>query len=91
MTQFCEECRIGRLHPVTTAYMDLIGRHIMVIPNVPAYHCDVCAQLLYDEGFLSYLHHILDRLSERPSVAEPRRRFKMQDDFISSHFPHRSN
>ena len=44
----CEECGIGRCHPVTTPYLLQIGRHMLVLPDSPAYTCDICGNRFFD-------------------------------------------
>ena len=75
----CEQCRIGHYQPIAAPYMRWLDDQIMVIPNVPAYTCDVCGQMQYDADFLQKLQYLLDRLTSdlpasksatRPSVLE---------------------
>ena len=37
----CEECGIGRCRPVTTPYLMKLGKHMLVMPDSPAYVCDI--------------------------------------------------
>jgi hypothetical protein len=53
----------------------------MVVPNAPAYSCDICGHMEYDANFLQKLNHLLNRFAEedrnaagkyrRPAVFEP--------------------
>ncbi len=36
----------------------------MVIPNAPAYSCDICGHMEYDAGFLQKLNHLLNRFAD---------------------------
>ncbi len=42
---------------------------LLVIPNVPAYACDVCRQTWYDPGFLLNVENLLNK-SETPKRAK---------------------
>ncbi|RMH00391.1 MAG: YgiT-type zinc finger protein [Chloroflexi bacterium] len=60
----CEQCRIGRYRSTCATYVQWHEGQIMVIPNAPAYHCDVCGHFFYDNGFLSKLNYLLDRFAD---------------------------
>jgi YgiT-type zinc finger domain-containing protein len=59
----CEECRIGRYQPVNLSYLYPLGQQMVIIPNAPAYVCDVCKSRHYDPYFLETLDFLLTRLS----------------------------
>ncbi len=62
----CDNCRIGNYQEITTPYIRWAnGRQIMIIPNAPAYSCDICGQMEYDPAFIYKLNHLLDRFSEQ--------------------------
>jgi YgiT-type zinc finger domain-containing protein len=65
----CDNCRIGRLRPTTLSYVEEIDGQILVIPNVPAYACDVCRQSMYDPGFLLNVENLLNK-KEPPKRAK---------------------
>ena len=47
----------------------------MVIPNAPAYSCDICGHMEYDAGFLQKLNHLLNRFADEAqnnSATHPR-------------------
>ena len=56
----CENCRIGRYRPATLPYVTDVEGKIMIIPNVPAYVCDVCRRSQYDPGYMIFVQHLLD-------------------------------
>lgn len=60
----CDECRIGRLQPVTAPFVNEYGGEILVVPDVPAQLCDVCGDLSYDPQFLYLLYRLMDPLTE---------------------------
>ena len=60
----CEHCQIGKYHLVTKPYLCKFDERLMVIPNAPAYTCDVCRQTHYDPGFILNIRYLLDRVDE---------------------------
>lgn len=77
----CEYCHIGHYELTFSSYIHWYKGKIMVIPNAPAYSCDICGHMEYDENFLQKLNHLLNRFSEegrnssstyrQPAVYEP--------------------
>ena len=57
----CENCRIGRYRPTTLPYVTDLDGEILIIPNVPAYVCDVCRRSQYDPGYMIFVQHLLDQ------------------------------
>jgi YgiT-type zinc finger domain-containing protein len=55
----CELCRIGRCQPIAAPYIYWVGKQVLVLPNAPAYLCDICGQLHYDAYFLNALDILL--------------------------------
>lgn len=74
----CEECGIGRCRPVTTPYLMKLGKHMLVMPDSPAYVCDICGNRFFDDEFLNGVHYLLEqaaadshRRARRRQVARP--------------------
>jgi YgiT-type zinc finger domain-containing protein len=59
----CEFCRIGHYESVVAPYIQWLDGHIMVIPNAPAYSCDICGHMEYDLRFVQQLDKLLTRLT----------------------------
>lgn len=51
----CPNCRIGYMRPRRITYAGYHGDLFIVIPNMPAYVCDVCGHRQYDEEALMRL------------------------------------
>lgn len=69
----CTHCRIGHYHTTQMPYITFLDEQIMVVPNVLAYRCDMCGDVLFNEGFLDRLQYLLDQLrlqENRPETAE---------------------
>jgi YgiT-type zinc finger domain-containing protein len=58
----CEACRIGRYQATALSYLHPWGQKMIIIPNAPAYICDVCKQSYFDPYFLDTLDVLLTRL-----------------------------
>lgn len=56
----CEVCHIGQVHPLMACYITRFGRQVLVASKVPAYSCDVCGRLFYDDEFLGTLYDLMN-------------------------------
>jgi YgiT-type zinc finger domain-containing protein len=70
----CELCRIGLSQPTTATYIYWVNKQVLVLPNAPAYLCDICGQLRYDTYFLNTLDVLLHELEYGLPAREPARR-----------------
>lgn len=59
----CDECYIGRCKPVSLTYMRKVGRHIVMLPDAPAYRCDMCGNIEFDAGFLLTMQVLLEKMT----------------------------
>ena len=55
----CEFCRIGTLRAKTITYTRVYNDHLISMPNVTAWVCDVCGDLLYDQTTVLRLELLL--------------------------------
>ncbi len=60
----CEYCHIGHYETTYSPYVHWYRGKIMVIPNAPAYSCDICGHMEYDADFIHKLNHLLNRFAE---------------------------
>ncbi len=60
----CQECGIGHCRPVTAPYLLPLGKHMMVMPDSPAYVCDICGNRFFDDEFLNGVHYLLEQAAE---------------------------
>lgn len=71
----CPKCQAGLLHLRYVTYIDYLGQELLTVPNFPAWACDVCGYLEYDERALGYLRTLLSPwLQEQSEPRPPRRR-----------------
>ncbi|MBE7532055.1 MAG: hypothetical protein HND44_10260 [Chloroflexi bacterium] len=69
----CHHCRIGHLHSTKMPFITFLDEQMLVVPDVSAYRCDMCGDVLFNEGFLEQLQYLLDQLTEAeypPETAE---------------------
>jgi len=66
----CEECQVGRCQAVPLTYMRRLGPHMVVMPNAPAYKCDMCGHVDFDPGFLLAMQTILEKLTKEPQRSD---------------------
>jgi YgiT-type zinc finger domain-containing protein len=65
----CEFCRIGHYEDVVVPYIQWVNGQIMVIPNAPAYSCDICGYMEYDVHFMQKLNQLLANLTDEENVS----------------------
>ncbi len=55
----CPRCQAGILHLRYVTYYTRLDDELLVVPNFPAWQCDVCGYLEYDAAALNHLHVLL--------------------------------
>lgn len=58
----CPHCQIGSLNPTVETYSLVFGSSILSVPDIPAWRCDICAYLEYDEDALIRLDLLIGGL-----------------------------
>lgn len=69
----CEACGIGRCREIRAPYLLKVGRHMLVMPDSPAYICDICGHRFFDPFFADNVHNLL-MLANDDSKRRARRR-----------------
>lgn len=64
----CDECQAGLRHLHFITYFTWLGSELVLVPNFPAWICDVCGQREYDEKSIAWLTMLLN-----PDAGEPTR------------------
>ncbi len=59
----CHACRFGRYQSSDQTFMSQFGDQLIVINNVPARRCDMCAHTVFDEAFTEHLQLFLEQLT----------------------------
>nr|MBI9047256.1 YgiT-type zinc finger protein [Anaerolineaceae bacterium] len=62
----CRECQVGHYHLKAVSYFTWMGDEMVVIPDFPAWVCDVCGTRIYDDHALTQLNFLLN-----PSAGKP--------------------
>ncbi|HFC10050.1 MAG TPA: YgiT-type zinc finger protein [Chloroflexi bacterium] len=65
----CPKCRAGVLQPHELTYFTTVDGQMLVVPNFPAWVCDICGYVEYDERALGWLYTLLSP----PMQHRPRR------------------
>ena len=74
----CDECQAGVKHLHFITYFTWLGDELVMVPNFPAWICDVCGRRDYDEKSIQWLSMLLNPdagkpIKSRPSSARPDR------------------
>lgn len=75
----CDDCGIGRYRLISSPYVLPLGRHMLVMPDAPAYICDVCGYRCFDDDFLIGVHYLV-RQTVNDSQQRAKRRQRPQAD-----------
>lgn len=68
----CSQCHIGNLQPRKVSYANWHAGLFVVVPNAPAWQCDVCAYFEIDAELMVKLLPLLGPVT-RPDPTQPRR------------------
>ncbi len=64
----CTECQAGIMHLRFVTYFTWLAEEPIMVPNFPAWICDVCGRREYDEKSLSWLTMLLNPDAGKPTV-----------------------
>ncbi len=77
----CPRCFVGRYRLDTAVYICMYDDKLLSMPNMPAYHCDICGYSEFDESALWRLQELLGEgadlsadhftLSQSPPIDAP--------------------
>ena len=62
----CRECQVGHFTLKPVSYFTWLGDEMVVIPEFPAWVCDVCGTRIYDDYAMTQLNYLLN-----PSAGKP--------------------
>jgi YgiT-type zinc finger domain-containing protein len=71
--QTCSQCHIGDLHKRRITYTNWHSNQFVIVPNLPAWQCDVCGYCQIDADAINRLMPLLGPVT-RPDPTQPRRR-----------------
>ena len=67
----CDECQAGLKHLHFITYFTWLGDELVMVPNFPAWICDVCGRRDYDEKSISWLAMLLNPDAGKPTRMRP--------------------
>jgi YgiT-type zinc finger domain-containing protein len=73
--QTCLQCHVGHLHKKHIPYANWHASEFVVVQNMPAWQCDVCAYCELDAEVINRLLPLLGPVT-RPDPTQPRRVLK---------------
>lgn len=55
----CETCHIGTLHAMQATYTSWIDDQLIIVPNIEAWLCDVCADFWHEPDAIARIEMLL--------------------------------
>ena len=69
----CPKCHAGVLRPRELTYFTMLDEHLITVPKFPAWVCDICDYVEYDERALGWLYTLLSPpMQHRPRRKSPK-------------------
>ncbi len=72
----CKDCQAGMMHLRFVTYFTWLAEEPIMVPNFPAWICDVCGRREYDEKSLSWLTMLLNPDAGKPTSHKPIQRHR---------------
>ncbi len=67
----CTECQAGMMHLQFITYFTWLAEELILVPNFPAWICDVCGRRDYDEKSIAWLSMLLNPDAGKPTGRRP--------------------
>lgn len=73
MSTTCPNCQVGRLKPIRTTYAHIYDDTLIQVPNIPAWKCDVCGEIIYDPDAIRRIEVLIGEAGPPPNqhIATP--------------------
>jgi YgiT-type zinc finger domain-containing protein len=55
----CDACHIGLMHPRRVTYAARVGDHLLMVPGIHVFICDVCGESMYDPETIARIEMLL--------------------------------
>ncbi|MBK8025430.1 MAG: YgiT-type zinc finger protein [Chloroflexi bacterium] len=70
----CPRCQIGTMQPTQASYSTVYRSALLSVPNIPAWSCDICAYLEYDDDAMARLEALVGEyiLTNETARANPK-------------------
>jgi len=67
----CDDCQAGLRRLQFITYFTWLGDELVMVPNFPAWVCDVCGRRDYDEKSIAWLSMLLNPDAGKPTKGLP--------------------
>lgn len=71
MSDPCPVCGVGRLTLTRRTYVHLYGQTLIQAPNVPAWMCDACRLVIFDQDAVGRIDLMVGEAGPPPNTATP--------------------
>jgi YgiT-type zinc finger domain-containing protein len=68
----CEVCHIGTMHPMQAAYTTWWHGHLVVVPDVQAWLCDVCGEFEHEHETIARIEFLIGNQQAVSSLTRSR-------------------
>lgn len=68
----CRECSAGMMHLRHITYFTWLGEELIMVPNFPAWICDMCGRREFDERAISWLDDLESQCGKANPTAQAR-------------------
>lgn len=82
----CSNCRLGNLYHEHVTYANWHSGRFVIVPNMPAWMCDVCGDYEYDADALSRLMPLLGPITRPASAQSQRSQMHANGDLVRDGF-----
>ena len=68
----CSECKAGAMHLQYITYFTWLDQELILVPNFPAWVCDMCGRREYDARAINWLNTLLSPATGRKPASQRR-------------------
>jgi YgiT-type zinc finger domain-containing protein len=83
----CPRCQMGYLQPVLSTYTRVHNHMLLSVPDVPAWKCDICQYLEYDDTALIEIEALVGQPELPPENSRPASKPAIFDADVGSATP----
>lgn len=86
----CPRCQIGNLNATTATYSATFNGMLLSVPNVPAWKCDICGYLEFEDDALAQIEGLVGHFGLPDDRTRPASKIPpMDSDQPDKNLPHR--
>lgn len=79
----CDICRIGHCQSVKAPYLYWVADRVMVMPNSPAWACDICGQVYFEPAFLIRIERLLQEMESSLGNSKANQRVRQREGSVN--------